>query len=218
MLIIDLLKEYLLIIQYSFLGKIKKHPYNWINGEMGDVVLIPGINENYYFLSTLGNELNNLGYKVHVLDNWNSRENIKLIAEKLSEKITKLNFNNAYIIAHSKGGLVAKYYLDNYNNSNKVKKIISISTPYGGSKLARLNIFNSLNEMSLRSEILSHIIKNEFNNQKIINIYPKFDNHVIPNKNLYLEGAKENIMIDIVGHTRILKSKELFEIIKKHID
>lgn len=40
------------------------------------------------------------------------------------------------LIGHSNGGLVSRYYVENLNNSSKVKKLITIDTPHWGSGLA----------------------------------------------------------------------------------
>jgi len=55
---------------------------------------------------------------------------------------------------------------------------------------------------------------NSYKTDKIYNIYPTFDNLVIPNSSLKLDNAR-NIKIDIVGHTRILESKELLNELDK---
>jgi len=65
------------------------------------------------------------------------------------------------------------------------------------------------------SEIIQNVLSENKNNGKIINFYPSLDNHVVPNKDLILEGAK-NIEMKVVGHTRILEDEELLnEIIKE---
>lgn len=207
-----------MVVDYDLLGIFTKTPESWNYGKKGDIILIPGINENIIFLIDIANKINSLGYRIHYIKDWDSRDNITNIADKIGLLISNQKMHKVFIIAHSKGGLVAKYFIDNNKNSYNVKYAFTFATPYGGSILAKRNLFKSMAEMSPNSLLLKSIISKNNNSHKIINIYPKFDNHVIPNKNLYLDGAKENIMIDIVGHTRILNNKELVEIIKKHID
>lgn len=209
----DLLHEHYLFLKLKVVSLLKtKTPNEWNTGTRGDMVLIPGFYENYYFLRKIGDDLNKAGYKIHVIPNFDPNEKVHCIYKKLEETIKNIKSNEIILVSHSKGGIVAKYLLDNSKYSNKVKCSISIATPYGGSVFAHICIQNIF-ELRPNSKLIKQINENNENLSKIYNFYPVFDNLVVPNQNLLLNGCT-NEMIEITGHTRILESNALINRIK----
>ena len=77
---------------------------------------------------------------------------------------------------------------------------------------SREHIFNS-KELTPGSKLLQDLEKATTINKMFVNLYPRVDNLVIPNKNLVLKNA-QNIKIDMVGHLRILISDKAL----KHVE
>ena len=213
-----LLLEYILTIRLYIQALFKKHvPTHWRRGDKGDVILIPGYSVPWNFMEQIADALNHEGYTIHVVSKL-SHTTLPILrcAEVLHTYISDNHLTDVLIVSFSKGGLVAKTYIDRYAAQSNVKKIISISTPYGGTKWGYLHLFN-LNELATNSEVIKKMLEHTANNKKIINIYPNVDNHIIPNKNAILPGALVNEEIDIIGHTRILFDERLIESIKKYL-
>lgn len=188
-------------------------PIKWINGTKGNVILIHGLHERFIFLKKIGNLLNTKGFRVHVLKDIHTnvipvRQSVLVLEQFVKSK----DLQNIILVCHSKGGLVANYFFKTSKSANRVKKVITLATPYHGSLFA----FPFDRDCVPNSEIIKLINSNSEDNQKIFNIYPRFDNHVIPNKNLILSGA-HSYKIDIVGHTRILEAQQTLETISKII-
>ena len=67
-----------------------------------------------------------------------------LLLWKLSNLQTKYQFNKIYLTAHSMGGLVARDFIINYSGHFPyVKLFISLSTPWGGDKMAEYGVRQS---------------------------------------------------------------------------
>lgn len=192
---------------------VKNPPKKWLTGIRGDLLIVQGFGGRWTYMSTIGNLANSLGYKVHVLEklgyNLKKIENSSQILEKY---IRKENLKNTTIISHSKGGIIAKYFLVNSKLSNRVKKVISISSPFEGTLFAYIYFLN-LYELTPKSKLIRGLSQNSNVNNKFINIYG-IDNIVIPNKNLYLAGA-ENLNLRIPGHMLILQNKKTLTEIEK---
>ncbi len=209
---IDLIKEYFII------GKLKlicffhaNIPPEWDKGTKGNILLIQGFNERAYFLNYLANRLNASGYRIIIFP-FNTHASVKVIAEEITKKLSPLNLKNIVVVSHSKGGLIAKYLLDNYEEVNKmVEKVFTIATPYHGSILAHLR-YGHLTELLPESQFIRNSHKINTNNCRIVNIYPQLDNHILPNSSLILDGA-ENIQIKVIGHTRIVEDPRTVKII-----
>ncbi len=210
MLLADLVKEYLLIGYLKFLPKIKEAKFlNWSIGTKGSVILIPGLHESTFFLFSVGDFLNKQGFRIYTIPDFKSAEPVSDISKKLEGLVERLPQSDIILISHSKGGLVAKYFLDTSVFTEKVKLSISIATPYGGTIFGHLH-FHNLYEVRPKSPLLTFLGSNKVSCAKIVNFYPKFDNHVLPNSGLLLAGA-QNIQINVSGHTRILNSNQLLK-------
>jgi hypothetical protein len=206
-------------LDVEYLNIVKKHiealffinpPKKWREGTRGDIVLLPGFAETWVFFRTIGNGLNLLGYRIHTIGSLGRNfDSINVSVAKVKKFIESNHLQNIILLSHSKGGIIAKTLLDDPELSMIIKQSISIAVPYRGSFLGYTQIL-SLHEFTPTSTIIKEVNRLSVNNSKIINLYPKIDNHVIPNKNLLLEGAN-NICVNIIGHNRVLETKETFE-------
>lgn len=210
-----------IVISYSFV--LKWHieaifnptpPLQWKNGTKGDIILLYGWGERWTFFKKIGNYLNSSGYTIHIIKkigfNFHTLEQTSTILEHY---IQKHCLQNVFIITHSKGGLTAKYFLDNSTYRSSVKKVISIACPFQGTLFGHLYIGN-LHELIMNSNVMKNLVYNTQNNHKFLNLYPSFDQHVLPNKNLLLNGA-ENKNIDVIGHDTILIDQRIIQTIQE---
>ena len=192
----------------------KKPPRNWESGKSGNAILIPGFLGSWYYLRKTGNFLNNLGYKIHIVTS--IERNIYPISygvNEIKKYILKHNLSKLIIVAHSKGGIISRLLLQDTEMEKRVKEVINLSVPNIGTLWGVLRIFN-VHELTPWSKQIKEVNKNQNGIKKIINIYPEADPYVIPNKSLYLEGAR-NIQVNIVGHVNILNSPITLEKISK---
>lgn len=213
----SILVPYYLILEYLLIVRIKiderllsKLPSEWRDNNKHCAILLPGIHSRSHGLKIIGNTLYKKGYRVLTIDELgNNTQSIIEASRILETYILKNNLEKVAIIAHSKGGLIAKYFLDTSKYANKISHVISISTPYKGSVLAYLV---GAKDITPNSALINTFKLN--NNSIITQLIPRIDNHVVPNRNLVLDGA-HNIVIDVIGHTRILHSSKTVEVINK---
>lgn len=189
-------------------------PNEWSLGNKGDVILVQGFGGTWSYLIRIGNFVNNLGYKIHVLEKLgNNTAKIEKCSKILENYILENEIKNAKVICHSKGGIITKYFLTTSKYKDRVSKVISISSPFGGTLLGHVNIFN-LGEVALSSKLIKNLEQKKSVNNKFTNLYARTDEIVIPNKSLILQEA-QNIKIDIAGHIRILDSPKTLKEIEK---
>ena len=212
----ELFKEYLYILQKYIIPHTI--PASWTEGKNGNVILVPGILDDHFFLTKIGNALNKKGYKIHVLKNFRTTYfSIEEIAQILAEYIQKNNLDKIIIVSHSKGSIATRYLMENYSKVNKeIKMVFTISTPHKGTIFAYINVFNFW-QLTPSSELINKLLKQKGNLHKITNIYALIDNSVLPNNNLILDECL-NIRIDVIGHTRILGDQRTVDVIIKKID
>ncbi len=199
-----ILNEYLTILKIKLFKTYKAQASLWKLGTAGEAVLIPGWGGDIEALLTIGNKLNELGYKIHTIsDLGGNYSSLKQSTNIVTEYISNNCLSNAILVGHSKGGLIAAN--TQLKIPKKVRRVIAIACPWDGSLLGHLHILG-LQDLKPNSVTLKNL-RSTLDRKNIFNLYPTVDNHVIPNKSLILDGAN-NIQIKVKGHTLILFSKE----------
>lgn len=194
--------------------KIKSPPKEWQLGSKGDVVIVHGWAGRWAYVWDLGNYVNKLGYKVHVLPKLGRNfKKVRIGTKILEEYLRKNDVRGVILLAHSKGGIICKSFMDTSKLASKVRKVITISTPYNGTLLGYL-LVGGLFEQAPTSSLTSQLRKDKRFNHLFVNLIAKRDNLVIPNKNLVLEGAL-NKTVDVEGHMLILQSSQLLDELRK---
>ena len=192
--------------------------YSDDNDEKGDIVLIPGLMTRWLFLKDIGDYFAKRGYRVHVISNifYNSRS-IRREARELHEYLEEHNIENATVIAHSKGGLVAKHYMANENTADhRVTKLIAIASPFSGSHLTQWVPSRAFAELHPSSAAVAEVAAGTHVHDQVVSIFPLFDNHITHENGSYLEGAK-NIALETHGHHKILFDSRLPKIIEQEL-
>lgn len=213
--------DYLHAIHGQSLSFIYRNPPSHYLGHIvigkKPIILIPGVFEKWQFLKSIADPLSLMGYPLYTLEHlgYNTKE-IHITAKLIRELIDEKGLKDVIIIAHSKGGLIGKDILISYNHDQKVKKVIAIATPFGGSGITKFISHRVIEELSPQSEIIRKLSMKKEVNHKIVSIFGTFDNHVWPESSSSLEGAK-NIQLKVHGHHRILFSKKVREIILSEI-
>lgn len=195
-----------------------RHFLGHVVREKNPIILIPGVYETWHFLQASVDDLSLRGHPVFVLEHigYNTKE-ISYTAQLIRELIEEKDLYNIVIIAHSKGGLIGKYLLVFKNKDQRIRKLITIATPFGGTNLAKFIPYRLAKEFHPHGEIISMLHKESSVNHKIVSVYGTFDNHIWPTKNCYLEGAK-NIQVNIHGHHKILFDKRVHKIVLEEVE
>ena len=188
---------------FGAIGRTKPDHYQNPKSTKPSVILIPGIYERWQFMKPVASLLHRYGYDVHVIEGLGyNRRSVEDMARIVHVYIHTNDIKRCILLAHSKGGLIGKYVLTDYNVDQKVKGMIALNTPFSGSKYAYLFLLiKSLRIFIPNSSILKLLSGNQSVNASIVSIYSKFDPHIPDGSNL--AGAK-NIQLDSQGHFRVM--------------
>ena len=212
----DLIDELRLICVKHFFSLVKQQtPKEWNNGAKGNILLLPGIHQKWPFMELLGSAINRAGYRIYYCQNLqNCTLGVEPSAKIIEEFLKENNLKDVVIVAHSKGGLIAKHLLHFSREKWRIKQVITLATPYKGSLLAYCS--PSAWEMIPGSSLIKKLLNGEHGCEKVIAFYPRLDNMVVPNINL-IDPKLKSIQVDSIGHTRLLDDKEVWEMIKKNL-
>lgn len=158
---------------------------------------------------------------LRVVDLGNTRNtSIDDDANKLKEELEIYKNCNICLVGLSKGGVVVMRYITTIKD-NRIRKVITISSPLMGTKLASLLPKNSITykELSYDSKLTQEIASNKFL-IPICHIVPKWDHVIIPSSSAaYLNTYPGNIYYykGFYNHVGIVHDKEIAKIIAKWI-
>lgn len=182
-----------------------------VEGERVPVVLLPGIFETWRFLRPLAEHIHAGGHPVHVVTALErNKMSVPEAAALVTRHLEEHDLTGVVIVAHSKGGLVAKYLMGMPDSGPRIRSAVTVSTPYAGSSLARLIPLPSVRALMPNTPGLVRLALNRAVNARIVSVWGWFDPHVPVGSRL--EGAR-NIELDVGGHFRILARPELLAIV-----
>ena len=228
----DFVREYALFIGMHIKSfRSQALPSEYLYGDKGDVILLPGYGERWPFMGKIARYFHNQGFSIHILEGLEKTRNLGRVEDYVKELeglLRKIDFENCIIVTHSKGGLIAMQYLIQLLEQTlnvQSPLFINIAVPYGGTLLGYLDrlLFNLTHgyELLPRSAVIIKIQKGmkqipERIKEKIISISAELgDNHIIPSGNALLppQLGIENFAVRIYGHTRILFSDSLLKLL-----
>jgi len=156
---------------------------------------------------------------------------ITQFSEILKEEIEKIKAetkqDKIILIGHSMGGLVCSYYSEFLAKPGEILKVITIGSPFQGTRLAALGFGENVKEMSPRSSFLHHLTS-RIQQSKIPyhHIASQLDNMIVPWQSAFpghshshhnnLVDANKLILTDH-GHLRMLVSPKVVHQVAKWV-
>ncbi|WP_424467247.1 alpha/beta hydrolase [Pseudoclavibacter helvolus] len=178
-------------------------PSTFLSGDRQPVVVIPGVYEPWRFMLPLIRRIHAMGHPVHVLDPLGfNRKPVPDAAQHLVDSLERHNLEEVIVVAHSKGGLVGKHAMTQGLAVPRIRSMLAVATPFGGSSYARVLFMPSLRIFSPRDRTILALSRELDVNSRIVSVYGTFDPH-IP-KGSSLTGAV-NVELPTGGHFRVLE-------------
>lgn len=176
-------------------------PSSFASGDAARIVVLPGVYETWRFLQPLVVALHDRGHPVHIVDalRRNQRPVVDM-ARSVAEFLEQNDLTDVILVTHSKGGLAGKLVMTGPAGA-RVRSMLAIATPFGGSRYARLMLSRTLREFSPEAPSIMSLAQQLTVNARIVSIYAAFDPHIPEGSEL--AGAK-NVLLDTGGHFRIL--------------
>ena len=121
------------------------------------------------------------------------------------------------VVAHSLGGLVVRRALrDDPALAPRVRKLVTLGTPHGGSKIAALAINDLGRELHPDSDLIHFLGEGDAvpANVEATSIFSTFDALVLPPRNGFLRGAM-NVEVSGIGHNALLVSPKVYTLVRE---
>lgn len=144
------------------------------------------------------------------------------LAQEVNDTLARCETDHVDLVAHSMGGLVARYYINSLGGDQYVGRLVTLGTPHNGTVLGALSSFKSGAQMRPESQFLTRLAENDNRLEavKVCSIYSDFDQIIIPEDSPILEGKNViNRKIPDLGHAGLVYSRrvyiEIIEILKR---
>ena len=179
----------------------RTEPAAFTTGSGRPIVVLPGVYETWRFMHPLVAEMHARGHPVHIVDTLHRNERpVTEMAERVAEFLERSALSDVILVAHSKGGLAGKLVMTG-PAASRVRSMLAIATPFGGSRYARLMISRTLRAFAPEDPSIVSIGQQLSINERIVSVYAAFGPHIPEGSEL--AGAK-NVRLDTGGHFRIL--------------
>ncbi|MFK3679154.1 esterase/lipase family protein [Microbacterium sp. NPDC090218] len=176
-------------------------PASFSTGTAARIVVLPGVYETWKFLQPLVAAMHERGHSVHVVETLHrNRRPVVDMAQSVADFLDTHDLTDVILVAHSKGGLAGKLVMTG-PAAARVRSMLAIATPFGGSRYARLMLTRTLREFAPEDPAIVSLTRQLSVNERIVSIYADFDPHIPEGSEL--AGAK-NVRLDTGGHFRIL--------------
>ncbi len=136
-----------------------------------------------------------------------------LLQKKIEDIKRETGATQVILIGHSMGGLASAYFTEYLANPNEVATVITLGTPFKGTKLAVLGYGQNAAEMVPNSHFLTELTHRiQKSAVPYCSVASKIDNIVIPWQSALLAGEKnKNLVLEDHGHLRLLLSPIIIE-------
>jgi triacylglycerol lipase len=139
--------------------------------------------------------------------------NLKAQVDKLVIQFTMLE--EITLIGHSMGGLVCAYYQEYLAETSMIKTIITLGTPFYGTKVATLGLGQSSQQMLPNSKFLL-VLREKINQSTTTNykqIASNLDNLIFPWQSSILADKNQYLILNNITHLELISNKQSAAII-----
>ncbi len=223
--VINEVKQNILDLTGSVIGWVKKtsHHFGEDNHSGRLLIFIPGYTLWHNpIVPGITDALQAEGYDVAVFNPGQTlQSNIRALSQDLHEFIKevckKKGKDKVFLVAHSMGGVIARYTLEKFDKGAHIQKIVAVGSPFHGTRSAYLALHTrAARMMKPNADFVQELnTLNDFTD-RIVSIRAKRDQTIWPTSSSYLEGAK-NYVVPVIGHNSVRDSKEVVEIVKKEL-
>jgi len=179
------------------------------------IILIHGLWNTSSIFSSITSKLDDIGieYFAPTLNHSYGMTSIVDLTNKLNELILEKygSKKELDILGFSMGGIIARYWIQEFNSIRRTRRFISIGTPHKGTLIAQLvpkYPFRGISEMKINSRFLRELAKNDFflDDIECINFFTYWDLMVFPGWWTNLNQGRK-ISVRVYKHRNLVRNK-----------
>jgi len=170
------------------------------NGEPTRVVMVHGIFQRGHSFVPMKKKFEQLGYECLIpqLKPCDARSGLETLAAQLQREIEQKWGKDAdfHIVAHSMGGLVSRYYLQELGGHEHCQTLVTLATPHHGTKAAYFYPGKGAWQMRPNSEFLQSLqaSSHRLKHLRLISYRTPLDLIILPSTSSHWELAENHLV------------------------
>ena len=149
-----------------------------------------------------------------------SLQSVRVSAAHLSafvdEVLARTGAARVDIVAHSMGGVVARYYLERLGGAARLGRLVTIASPHRGTRMGRWGVVAGARDLAVGSPLFAELPAPP-PGAPYTSIWSRSDSIVIPQASSAIAPAGEDCVLDDLGHLSLLASRRVVELIAERL-
>lgn len=144
-----------------------------------------------------------------------SARRLQLFVDRLR---ARLGVERVDVVAHSLGGLIARYYIEKLGGAQTVGRLVTIATPHRGTRWASVGFGDAARDLAHGSALLADMATvRRPHDVPYTSVWSTCDNLVVPADSSALGASGEDVVFDGLGHLALLLSPRVAEAVAERL-
>jgi triacylglycerol lipase len=183
-------------------------PYG-VDDDGTPILLLHGLADNRSIFTVLRRSLRRHGFgHVHTVNYSLLTSDVRTAAARLGEHVEMLcehtGYDRVHLIAHSMGGLIARYYVQRLGGDARVHTLVTLGTPHGGTHAAKLLPVRLGRQLRPDSDVVEELTRPApCCRTRFVAIWSDLDQLIYPKRNAQLVHSDldgRSVLVQGVGH------------------
>ena len=189
-------------------------------GERRPIVLLHGFMLTQTSWLVLGRRLARRGLGPLYGTTYYSLQSVRRSAEHLGafvdEVLARTGAERVDIVAHSMGGVVARYWIERLGGAARLGRLVTIASPHRGTRMGRLGLAAGARELAVGSPLFAELSLPAAG-LPYTSIWSRSDSIVIPQASSSIAPGGEDRVFDDLGHLSLLASRRVVDVIAERL-
>jgi len=196
--------------------------YERRSGSGRPIILLHGLGMNRTNWLWLGGRLSAAGLGPLYGTTYFSPQTIERSAQKLQAFVAGVlaregpEDGRVDIVAHSMGGVVARYFIEKLGGSAQVGRLITIGSPHRGTLLGRMGLVPGARQLAHGSSFYDHIA--DYSTEvAYTSVWSRADALVAPPESASIEPVGRDFVFTDLGHLSMLVSPRVLAVVQERL-
>jgi hypothetical protein len=172
------------------------------------ILLVHGMVDNRAIFAVLKRRLRRSGFGRVVTINYSPvtndiRQAARDLAGEVEALVAQTGYERIHIVAHSLGGLIARYYVQRLGGDERVHTLVTLGTPHEGTLMAHLLPVQLCRQLRPRSDLFQELAEPTWCRTRFVAYWSDLDQLILPHGSARLEHpdlSARNVRVHGVGH------------------
>ena len=173
------------------------------------ILLVHGLADNRSVFTVLRRALRRRGFgRVRTVNYSPLTSDIRAAARVLGRCVEALcaqtGYERVHVIAHSLGGVIARYYVQRLGGDARVHTLVTLGSPHGGTRAAHLLPLPIVRQLRPGSDVVAELARPAYEcSTRFVAIWTNVDQLIYPKSNARIDHpdlAVRNVLLSGAGH------------------